>query len=141
MREKALGVYSLYTKGQVTYKEEAEIPPGELEQFKRVFNPDAHKGCCECGTRVQGMEDFCSAKCRNANKRLVCVCGATATIANGHYHCAKCKKGGYATPPNATEGLKRFTERLNIFQDYIGFNATTNPDHQPAWKKRRSSKN
>ena len=65
-------------------------------------------------------------------------------IRNGHKHCAVCKRGGHATPDASTSlgrNLKSSTEGLNTLQDFIFFRATINPDHEPAWKRRRGSRN
>ena len=139
-------VFSKYTKGHITYKKEAKIPPAELEEFKRVWKPDTPKACWECGKRLSEdiTDHYCNGECKYASQRIVCVCGAPAMIRNGHKHCAVCKRGGHATPDASTSlgrNLKSSTEGLNTFQDFIFFRATINPDHEPAWKRRRGSKN
>ena len=78
---------------------------------------------------------------------MVCVqCGSKAVIKSEHHHCESCNIGG--TPVfDASSDSSRFQqdvkllgENYYILCDRLFFERKTNPEHEPAWKKRRSSK-
>ena len=62
-------------------------------------------------------------------------------------HCPTCKIGGYEWKPQEgdtefSRNLKRFSERFNWFVQNVHPNTEVKQDenHEPAWKKRNSSK-
>ncbi len=47
--------YTLYTQGKCTVKKESDLPPEELEEFRKVWDPDRPRRCRECSGALPGI--------------------------------------------------------------------------------------
>ena len=71
---------------QKLYTTTCMIPPDELTDFERVWDPKAPPRCLECSKEVRGTSAgrvFCSDACRDAGRSVSCgACGSEAVIQN-----------------------------------------------------------
>jgi len=150
---KLFGAYST-----ASWKKESDLPPAELEAFQQVWGK-APARCRECNSSLPADTPFtmpyCSDTCREAGKRLscwhsVCVdgprCGGKVEIRDGCRVCTVCGNGAdiaksvaacRKTETSLDRSLKRSAEGLRIFSNMFGFTAEVDPDHGPAYTKRR----
>ena len=142
------------------WKKEGDLPPTELEAFQQVWDPKAPARCRECNSSLPADTPFtapyCSDKCREAGKRLSCwqmVSGARCTgkveIRNGCRVCTTCKNGKDTEDMVKTgnqkrevetsldRSLKRQADQLRMVSNLWKFGQQPDPDHEPAWGKRR----
>ena len=77
-RGPCLKVYALYSGRAIS--KEADLPPWELEVFKRAFDPNQPRLCLECATALPA-DNLRSQYCSNACKQA----GTT-------FHCWKCQR-------------------------------------------------
>ena len=77
-----LKLYGQYTPSEArTLKKECDLPPCELEQFQRLWDPGAPERCRECAKAAApgqrhpirvGCDMFCSRQCADAGVTIVC---------------------------------------------------------------------
>ena len=138
LKSTCLKVYALYSKREIT--KEGDLPYGEKETFKRVFDKKQPRLCRKCGKEVKGSGYCFNAKCVTTHQNLKCkTCNTPATVRNNHLHCKTCDRGGKPIPAvddshPFLRNLKRNRETLNHLCDTFFESAE---DHEPAWKKRR----
>ena len=150
------------------YSMECQVPPGELDDFEKVWDADAPRRCYECHGGVPAhtpyRQHFCDAACKEAGKEIVCTkvvkrevvdgeevvhrCNGKVVIQSGCRVCTICDQGmaiaknvaavGQADRTELDKSLKRSAEGLRIANNILGsFSAKDDPDHVPAWTKRR----
>ena len=137
------------------WKKECNLPPDVLENFQRIWDADAPERCHECcsaaapGTKHpvrRAGRNFCSRACAIAGTMIACSkCGHRVDAT--YPHCPMCEWGS-SEPAPARRGHER-TELAYMVEDseknYAAYmkaircTARVDPDHAPAWKKRRRS--
>ena len=71
LRLTCLRVYALYSGRAIS--KEADLPPWELEEFKRAFDPKQPRLCQECATALPAdnlLSQYCSNACKQAGKHF-----------------------------------------------------------------------
>ena len=139
-----LRLYGLYRPDIRGWDREHDLPPPDQEAFRRVWGDD-RKLCRECASVVREPGKlFCSAECENAG--VVAACRkCEAPLDPAWPYCAKCKIGSaqpLKVPKGDTalhKGLKRGADSLAIAQRFWAAARAADPEHEPAWKKRRRS--
>jgi hypothetical protein len=127
---------------------EKDIMPFTLRvDFQRVWDPSALDLCQECKKRFEGSSRlFCSRKCANADIKASCrKCKKPADYTdNGQPMCKSCNVGKDSPVPQMCKGesgldkgVKRGADLLNVVNRCLGFTAAKDPNHEPAWKKRK----
>ena len=136
-----LKLYAQYRPGseEASWEKEGDLPPRAMEEFQRVWKPDAPSRCRECRKKLEGkastQDRYCSSKCRDAGFVVKCTRGTLAE---------KCK---FCTLPAAPSGsskldqaLRESEQDLKRWRECIGHaTRVADPDHEPAWKKLRRS--
>ena len=121
-RATCLKVCTLYS-GRLISKE-ADLPPWELEEFKRAFDPNQPRLCQECAKALPAEDlvaQYCSNACQQAGKTFHCrKCQRPMILKNDFPHCPTCKLGGHDWKPQEgdtifSRSLKRFSEQFNWF--------------------------
>ena len=99
-------------------------------------------------------DPFCDAECKGANKKLACWrwvdgarCGGKVETRHGCRVCTGCghgaedarivAAGGGKSATSLDASLKRSADGLRIANNVWGFGEAVDPDHEPAWAKRR----
>ena len=144
------------------WKKESDVPPANLVEFQRVWNPDAPARCHECGKALAGKcpipRTHCSEACRLAGMRTACARCKRALDDPVHPCCPVCKLGSTPLPARPTlparkrnpgepdtpgERLdRRPAERramLGMAQRVWFSDQQKDPNWEPAWKRRRRS--
>ena len=149
------------------YTMTCKIPPHELTDFERVWDPDAPKRCLDCNKGLGGAahadQDFCDASCQNADKLISCrhcklvsqvdVCSGVYVCTNPECRIAASSGSIAETVARATRmpvdtesgpGNKNSWKRtcsgvdaLRLANNAWFFGMETSPGHVPAWTKRR----
>ena len=119
----------------------------QLEPFLNALLPEQASLCKNCGIVLKGQQkDFCSEKYRHTCIKHHCKkCKGPMGLRNDALHCPRCKLGGHPWKCDGTESafkkiLKRNAELFNLFQKEFLCTTSRDENHEPAWKKRRSSK-
>ena len=139
-----LRLYGLYRPDVRGWAREHDLPPADQEAFRRVWGDD-RKLCRECASVVgEPGKLFCSAECENAG--VVAACRkCEAPLDPAWPYCAECKIGSaqpLKVPKGDTalhKGLKRGAKSLATAQRFWAAARAADPEHEPAWKKRRRS--
>jgi hypothetical protein len=140
---KLFGVYS----GSPWCKE-ADLPPAELTEFQRIWDPSAPERCCECNKPAPPPgrsplrrlgRPFCSDACACAGERLACrrCSGAVDAV---HPRCATCSWGlepGHSKGHALDDFLERNELALNKLLRATRAVERTDESREQAWKKRR----
>ena len=140
------------------WKKESDLPPPDLVEFQRVWDPDAPARCLECGKALPGERSsrstHCSDACRLAGVRTVCAYCKRALQDSVHPYCTVCKRGSPPPQPPARKrnpgGPGTIGERLDkhlaeqramlaMAQRVWFTDQQKDPAHEPAWKSRRRS--
>ena len=141
------------------WQKEADLPPEDLEQFLKVWKPGAPQRCWECGKAIHKKvpfgDHYCTDACRDAGKTYACRrCKRTSNVTNieGFYRCTACHPGpnlhakrsasASSNGDNRTDFDKRLDaqrESIKMFSRVWDMDVSDNPDHEPAWKRRRHS--
>ena len=137
------------------YRKESDLPPKVLEEFQKVWDAAAPRRCRECSNALPAssplMQVFCGEACAAAGKKITCrTCGPSGEVSifPGCRVCKACGKGSKAAESMAAEErrtekskldtmLKENSEMQRKVSDRWNFIAAADPDHQPAWTKRR----
>ena len=130
------------------WRKEADLPPLELTEFQRVWDPAAPDRCSECSKaapppgrfslRRRGRP-FCSEACACAGKRLACRrCGGALDAV--YPRCTTCSWG--LEPGRSKEGrlgdfIESSTLALNKLLRITRAVEQTDDSREQAWKKRR----
>ena len=131
------------------YSKTCMIPPIELSDFERVWDPEAPQRCLECTKEIpkaSAKGGFCSDACRYAGSTWTCVpCGSKIVCESGVRVCTG--EGCWVARDSAQcAALKRRNEEeggqpstLHIAGQMWLWKQTleTDPNHAPAWTKRR----
>ena len=153
--------------GQAAWKNESDLPPEVLEQFQRVWDPDAPQRCRECSKASapgrqhpvwQIGKPYCSEKCRWAGFSISCMhCSGPVDLS--WPYCAPCKWGIPPPAPRIRPSIDElremtphqrswaaFLDRSDEWEeDFVWRMFFTHCDkmpkaiHEPAWKRRRRS--
>ena len=131
------------------YSKTCTIPPIELSEFERVWDPDAPQRCVECTREIpkySAKGGFCSDTCGFAGSTWTCVpCGSKIVRENRFRVCTgtACQ---VAEDSSACVAIKRRREEegkepstLHIAGQmwFWKHKQETDPNHTPAWTKRR----
>jgi len=142
-----LKLYALYAPDsrEAAWKKEGDLPPRDLVEFQRVWNPEAPNRCLECRKSIGNKSDrdtYCSDKCKRAG--VV----ATCTRCTPERKCLYCTaapswsalgKRKFDTS-KLDEAIRRSEEQLKRTRQMLGHERrSADPDHEPAWKRRRRS--
>ena len=124
------------------WRKESDLPPADCVEFLRVWNPDAPARCHECGKALTGnhpiLHSYCSQACRHAGTRTACARCKKVLEDPVHPYCTVCKLGAPALPPNRpAPGAEQ--AMLDMAQRVWFSDQRKDPDHEPAWKRRRRS--
>ena len=74
-----LKLYAQYRPGseEASWAKEGDLPPRAMEEFQRVWNPNAPSRCHECRKPLEGKasirDRYCSSKCRDAGFVVRCT--------------------------------------------------------------------
>ena len=135
---------------QKLYSTTCMIPPDELTNFERVWDPKAPPRCWECSKEVRCTSAgrvFCSDACRDAGQTWTCgECGSRVVIQSG---VRVCTSGEGCWVAKDTRGC---AERKRRGEEEGGVPSTlhiagqmwmwplkreVDPNHVPAWTKRQ----
>ena len=76
------------------YSMECQVPPGELEEFQKLWDEDALRCCHECHCELPGGaplgQHFCSAEHEHADKQIFCTNVAEHAAVNGDETARRC---------------------------------------------------
>lgn len=136
-----LKLFAMYRPGspEASWKKEAMLPPRDLVEFQRVWDPEAPSRCLECNKPLKGTPSirdlYCDDKCRMAGFIVQCK------RCTPDQKCSFCRlkpapKGERTLDQMISEnmrGLKRWRE---VTQQTT---SRADPDHEPEWRKRRRS--
>ena len=135
---------------QTLYTMTCMIPPDELADFERVWDPNAPARCLECSKEVRSPSvgrGFCSDACRDAGQTWSCgECGSKAVIQSGIRVCTSSGGCSVAKDSKLAAELKRRREEegglpstLHIAGQVLlwPMKREVDPNHVPAWTKRR----
>ena len=129
-----------------TWVKESDLPPALLTEFQQVWHPEAPERCRECSKALVGTcpitDKFCSKACERAGKVIACVrCGSAAHLTESEwgYHCAACS---VLAPPRKrdrprSKELEKQVRQLAMVSRFWDVGYTADPNHEPAWKRRR----
>ena len=182
-----LDLFASYS-GTATAKKESDLPPADVEEFQKVWDPEAPRRCRECNKAlpVTARTLFCNLACENASKKITCgrvvertvvpkssretqshssrgvdaciyeppqeeivrYCDGKVELVGGCRVCAKCGQGreveklcvGHLVCVAETvldKSLKRSAESMIYHSNLLNFGTGADPDHVPAWTKRR----
>ena len=136
------------------WKKECDISPQERQAFQRLWG-DNRELCHDCGRatapgqkhsvrRLGGA--FCSTQCATAGTVLSCR-ECNQPVSAGQPHCATCK-WGLPEPAPARRSQQR-SRLANVIEENeknlehllkrIRCKQRPDPNHEPAWKRRRRS--
>ena len=131
-----LDLYTLYNPA-CKYKKEVDLEPSLLEEFQRVWDPQAPSRCRSCSKAIPRKTSyrakFCGEACAAAvgiGKPTACCCGCTVFAARGQIlECADCREIHMEPVAHTAEfiGLVHIRPRGE------------KPNAEPAWKRRRHS--
>ena len=160
-KSKVLQLYGEYNaEDGSSWKKECDLPPEELEQFQRVWDPDAPNRCRECGKALKGpapyrdLDHYCNETCKNAKMKTTCKeCKSAANMENvdGYRYCKICYKRRPPKPIPAAlkqnerdessldKKMRSNRESLCLVQEVLYTDRAADPQHEPAWKRRRRS--
>jgi hypothetical protein len=127
------------------WRKEADLPPAELTEFLRVWDPAAPERCSECSRAApppgrfpvrKGGRPYCSEACACAGQLLACRrCGGAVDAE--YPRCASCN-WGLAPPTRALgDALAESELALCKFLRITRCAVRQNDSHEAAWKKRR----
>ena len=139
----ALKLFGLYSGSP--WRKEADLPPAELTEFQRIWDPAAPERCSECSKSAPPPgrfslrrlgRCFCSEACACAGKRLACRCcgGAVDAVAP---RCATCSWGLEPRSKGQGDFIERNELALNKLLRIVRAVEQTDDSHEQAWKKRR----
>ena len=162
-----LKLYGKYAPAEArAWKNECNLPPDELEQFQRLWDPSAPERCRECakasapGQRHPvrfGCNMYCSRPCADAGVTIVCRtcrqpgCGPDSdgvpecTPVGDSRHVRVRPEFNMWLEPSALEGhsweLRQHMQRMHTQRWLMSwyFEVHRNANHEPAWKRRRRS--
>ena len=76
------------------YSMECQVPPGELEEFQRVWDADAPRRChvnqCELPAGIPLGQHFCCAEHAHAGKQIFCTNVKERTVVDGEEIVSRC---------------------------------------------------
>ena len=131
-----LRLYRVYAGTE--YKRECDLPPALLSDFQQVWHPDAPSRCRECGKALTGNYPierlYCNDACHRAGVGL--TCRGCSRVLSGSPHCPACERGGvmsWREPREESERMLLKARRLWLCE------TNRDPEHEPAWKRRRRS--
>ena len=148
-----LRLYRQYAGGG--WAKESDLPPAILTEFQQIWNPDAPERCRECAKALVGAHPithlFCSKGCERAGKVIACArCGSAEHLTESEwgYHCAACsvraaprardpKRPRSKEPGDICARLDDQVRQLAMVSRLWDVSFTADPDHEPAWKRRR----
>ena len=122
---------------------ESDLLPALLTEFQQVCHPEAPERCRGCAKALVGRcpitHSFCSDACARAGKIIRCrrcKSAARLTVTDGLYHCGAC----WAVP-GPKRGRDEFADRVDQLAKASrwGVSGAADPDHEPAWKRRRKA--
>ena len=151
------------------YSMECQIPPGELEEFQKLWDPDAPRRCHECHNELpadaRSWHRFCCAEHVEAGTKVMCsrvlerqdvngeevvtYCSGDVVLRSGCRVCTACGQGSDVAKiisrrqkltgdTEANKSAKCDAESHRIWNNVFGkFAAQSDPNHVPAWTKRR----
>ena len=101
LRFTCLKVYALYSGRAIS--KEADLPPCELEVFKRAFDPEQPSLCQECGKPVDSLRSqYCSNACKQAGKTFHCRKCPRPMIMKMSFRIARAASGAGVTGSHRT---------------------------------------
>ena len=148
---KLFGAYVPQGSPARKWKKESDVPPADRAQFLRVWNPDAPARCHECGKALAGnhpiLHSYCSEACRHAGTRTTCARCEKVLEDPVHPYCTVCKLGSPAPPARKRpapvakldKSLAEQRAMLDMAQRVWFTDQRKDPNHEPAWKRRRRS--
>jgi hypothetical protein len=126
------------------WRKESDLPPAELTEFLRVWDPAAPERCSECSraapppgrfTVRKGGRPYCSEACACAGQLLTCRrCGGA--VDTEYPRCTSCNWG--LVPPRALgDALEESELALCKFLRITRCTVRQDDSREAAWKKRR----
>ena len=140
-RSACLKLFAAYVpKGsaEAAWHTEKNIPPADLHNFERVWDPKAPKRCLECSKKIEGAGvregRYCAEACAGAGRKTICrTCNKALDPI--HPYCTECKRGAPRLGKRSAQA-----DMLSLAQRmWFGGAESKDPEHVPAWKKRRRS--
>jgi len=121
----------------VPWLKDSDMPPHELEAFKRVWDDKTPHLCRECAARIpEGRANYCSGRCELGGATFRCKTCSKELDAN-HPYCTECKHGGAAPSKKCDpdQAAQMSMQQRMLFGGILSKDA----DYEPAWKCRRRS--
>ena len=136
-----LKLYALYLPDspEAAWKKEGDMPPRDMVEFQRVWNPEAPNRCQECRKAIRGKptlrDVYCDSKCRDAGVAVKCT------------RCTPERKCGFCSMKAVSQGGSKLGEMLRENMQHLKHmrgitgheTREADPSHEPEWKKRRRS--
>ena len=147
-----LKLYALYAPGsrEAKWKKESDLPPRDLVEFQRVWDPQAPDRCLECCKAIEaraspetrrsavGAPGLRGSHCSIACKRAGLV--VTCTRCTPERKCAYCGPRAPLGSSKTDEALRENEQQLKRARQMLGHErCVADPNHEPAWKRRRRS--
>jgi len=136
-----LKLYAMYAPDsrEAAWKKEGDLPPRDMVEFQRVWDAEAPNRCLECRKPLEGTaasfrdSSYCSDKCKCAG--VV----ATCTRCTPEQKCRYCQLAP-SGKRKYTSKLDQGEKQLDRMRQVLGHERrSVDPDHEPAWKRRRRS--
>ncbi len=146
-----LKLYAMYAPGsrEAAWKKEGDLPPRDMVDFQRVWDTEAPNRCLECRKPLEGTaasfrdSSYCSDKCKRAG--VVTTCARCTP----EQKCLYCRSAPSRSAPlgkrkfdtsKLDEAIRQGEEQLKRMRQVLGHERrSVDPDHEPAWKRRRRS--
>ena len=136
-----LKLYALYAPGgpEAAWKKEGDLPPREMVEFQRVWDPNAPERCLECrkpiATRPAVSGSYCGIACERAGLIVTC------TRCTPEGKCSFCKlKPAPLRKSKLDEALRQNAVQLKRQRWMLEHEkCEADPGHEPSWKRRRRS--
>jgi len=151
------------------YTTECQVPPGELEEFQKLWDDGAPRRCYETNSELPADtppgQHFCKPEHADASRIVACArvkkrrmdedddetvtyCGGRAVYRGAVRVCSVCDKGAdiaalaeamakHQGDTSLCKSVKHGAENLRLANNAWGFSSQNDPDHVPAWTKRR----
>ena len=138
-KNSCLKLYGLYAEEGRCWEKECDLPPKVQVKFRRVWKASASDRCAECGEALDKPGEYCARKgCAHAGMTNICRCGQV--LDNAHPYCGACKRGASPLRGVLSERAQEQQGQMSLLQRLcFGGAMTKDPEHEPAWKRRKRS--
>jgi len=140
-----LKLYAMYAPDsrEAAWKKEGDLPPRDMVEFQRVWDAEAPNRCLECRKPLEGTaasfrdSSYCSDKCKRAGVVATCT---RCTPEQKCRYCQSAPSGKRKYTSKLDEAIHQGEKQLDRMRQVLGHERrSVDPDHEPAWKRRRRS--